>query len=187
VIEVKDRRVVNYLGDYGSYVASVTREIDDAELADGRSGKASGKSPAPPTGPRRAPDKGDRALRKEIATLERTIQRLDAEKRDRQAALLAATDPDEALRLHGDMTAVADKLAAAEERSTRRAQVGTGDRSEKIRTYNAKDNRVTDHRLGRNYSLEPVLAGQLEPLISASVAAEQSRLLEELAAQAAGV
>jgi ATP-binding cassette subfamily F protein 3 len=116
VIEVKDRRVVNYLGDYGSYVASVTREIDDAEAADGRSGKASGKPLAPPAGQGRPPDKGDRALRKEIATLERTIQRLDAEKRDRQAALLAATDPDEALRLHGDMTAVADKLAAAEER-----------------------------------------------------------------------
>ena len=116
VIEVKDRRVVNYLGDYGSYVASVTREIDDAEAADGRSGKAAGKPPAPPAGQGRPPDKGDRALRKEIATLERTIQRLDAEKRDRQAALLAATDPDEALRLHGDMTAVADKLAAAEER-----------------------------------------------------------------------
>jgi ATP-binding cassette subfamily F protein 3 len=116
VIEVKDRRVVNYLGDYGSYVASVTREIDDAEAADGRSGKASGKPPAPPAGQGRSPDKGDRALRKEIATLERTIQRLDAEKRERQAALLTATDPDEALRLHGDMTAVADKLSAAEER-----------------------------------------------------------------------
>jgi peptide chain release factor 1 len=77
--------------------------------------------------------------------------------------------------------------AAAEERSARRAQVGTGDRSEKIRTYNAKDSRVTDHRLGRNFSLEPVLDGQLEPLVHACVAAEQSRQLEELAAQAAGV
>jgi peptide chain release factor 1 len=76
--------------------------------------------------------------------------------------------------------------AAAEERSTRRAQVGTGDRSEKIRTYNAKDNRVTDHRLGRNFSLEPVLQGQLEPLVAACVAAEQGRLLEDLALQAGG-
>ncbi len=116
VIEVKDRRVVNYLGDYGSYVASVTREIDDAEAADGRRAKSPGKPPASPAGTRQPPDKGDRALRKEIATLERTIQRLDAEKRERQAALLTATDPDEALRLHGDMTAVADKLSAAEER-----------------------------------------------------------------------
>jgi len=77
--------------------------------------------------------------------------------------------------------------AAAEERSTRRSQVGTGDRSEKIRTYNAKDNRVTDHRLGRNFSLEPVLNGELEPLVSACVAAEQNRMLEDLAIQAAGV
>jgi peptide chain release factor 1 len=65
--------------------------------------------------------------------------------------------------------------------------VGTGDRSEKIRTYNAKDNRVTDHRLGRNFSLEPVLNGELEPLVSACVAAEQNRMLEDLAIQAAGV
>jgi peptide chain release factor 1 len=77
--------------------------------------------------------------------------------------------------------------ANAEERSARRAQVGTGDRSEKIRTYNAKDSRVTDHRLGRNFSLEPVLEGQLDPLVQASVAAEQSRQLEELAIQAAGI
>ena len=116
VIEVKDRRVVNSLGDYAAYVAAVTREIDDAEAADGRRAKSPGKPPASPAGTRQPPDKGDRALRKEIAALERTIQRLDAEKRDRQAALLTATDPDEALRLHGDMTAVADKLAAAEER-----------------------------------------------------------------------
>jgi len=75
--------------------------------------------------------------------------------------------------------------AASEERDARRAQVGTGDRSEKIRTYNAKDNRVTDHRLGRNFSLDPVLEGQLEPLISACGAAEQGRLLEAMAAQVA--
>ncbi|MFM8494955.1 MAG: ABC transporter C-terminal domain-containing protein, partial [Planctomycetia bacterium] len=77
---------------------------------------APGRPPASPSSTQRPTDRGDRAVRKEIATLERTIQRLDAEKRERQAALLAATDPDDALRLHGDMTAVADKLAAAEER-----------------------------------------------------------------------
>ena len=77
--------------------------------------------------------------------------------------------------------------AAAAESSTRRAQVGSGDRSEKIRTYNYKDNRTTDHRLGRNFALEPVLAGQLGELIGASIAAEQSRQLEELARQASGV
>jgi peptide chain release factor 1 len=75
--------------------------------------------------------------------------------------------------------------ANAEERSARLAQVGTGDRSEKIRTYNYKDNRTTDHRLGRNFSLEPVLNGQLHDLIGACIAADQSRQLEELAEQVA--
>ena len=80
------------------------------------------------------------------------------------------------------------QLAAAEakERSERRSQVGTGDRSEKIRTYNAKDNRVTDHRLGRNFNLDSVLEGQLEPLVSACIAAEQGRQLEALALESAG-
>lgn len=76
--------------------------------------------------------------------------------------------------------------AAAEESSARRAQVGSGDRSEKIRTYNYKDNRITDHRLGRNFSLEPVLEGQLGEVIDGCVAADQRRLLEELAQGAAG-
>ena len=75
--------------------------------------------------------------------------------------------------------------ANAQERSVRLAQVGTGDRSEKIRTYNVKDNRATDHRLGRNFSLEPVLHGDLADLIGACIAADQSRQLEELAERAA--
>jgi peptide chain release factor 1 len=76
--------------------------------------------------------------------------------------------------------------ANAKERSARLAQVGSGDRSEKIRTYNYKDNRTTDHRLGRNFSLEPVLQGQLADLIGACVSADQRRQLEELAEQASG-
>ena len=75
--------------------------------------------------------------------------------------------------------------ANAQERSARLAQVGTGDRSEKIRTYNYKDNRVTDHRLGRNFSLEPVLNGELADVVGACIAADQRRQLEELAASAA--
>jgi peptide chain release factor 1 len=76
--------------------------------------------------------------------------------------------------------------ANAKERSARLAQVGSGDRSEKIRTYNYKDNRTTDHRLGRNFSLEPVLQGQLAELIGACVSADQRRKLEDLALQAGG-
>ena len=78
-----------------------------------------------------------------------------------------------------------EQAAAAErESSDRRAQVGSGDRSEKIRTYNYKDNRTTDHRLGRNFSLEPVLQGQLEDLIGACIAEEQRQKLEALSDQA---
>jgi peptide chain release factor 1 len=73
--------------------------------------------------------------------------------------------------------------ANAQQRSARLAQVGSGDRSEKIRTYNVKDNRTTDHRLGRNFSLEPILNGQLHDLIGACIAADQGRQLEELAEQ----
>jgi peptide chain release factor 1 len=76
--------------------------------------------------------------------------------------------------------------AAAEESSARRAQVGSGDRSEKIRTYNYKDNRLTDHRLGRNFSLEPALNGLLEELIEACIASEQRHQLEQLALEASG-
>ena len=70
--------------------------------------------------------------------------------------------------------------AAARESSDRRAQVGSGDRSEKIRTYNYKDNRTTDHRLGRNFSLDPVLDGQLDDVIGACIAEEQRQKLEAL-------
>jgi peptide chain release factor 1 len=74
--------------------------------------------------------------------------------------------------------------ANASERSARRAQVGTGDRSEKIRTYNAKDNRMTDHRLGRNFSLDPVLEGQMDDVIDACIAEEQRAKLADLSEQA---
>ena len=69
--------------------------------------------------------------------------------------------------------------ANEKERSERLLQVGTGDRSEKIRTYNYKDNRTTDHRLGCNFSLEPVLAGQLDEVIDACIAQEQKRQMEK--------
>jgi ATP-binding cassette subfamily F protein 3 len=121
VVEVKDGRVTNYLGDYGAYLAAVTREIDDAEAGDERrrAGAAGRKPPAPQAGGKqhaRAAGRNERDIRKEIATLERSIAKLDTEKRGLDGPLLAATDPAEALRLHTEMTAVAEKLSAAEER-----------------------------------------------------------------------
>ena len=69
--------------------------------------------------------------------------------------------------------------ANKKERSERLLQVGTGDRSEKIRTYNYKDNRTTDHRLGCNFSLEPILSGQLDEILNACIAQEQKRQMEQ--------
>jgi peptide chain release factor 1 len=64
-------------------------------------------------------------------------------------------------------------------RSTRQAHVGSGDRSEKIRTYNYPQNRVTDHRIGVTVPLkEQVLQGQLSALTDALLAEERRLLLE---------
>ena len=69
----------------------------------------------------------------------------------------------------------------AEVSSMRRSQVGTGSRSEKIRTYNYKDNRVTDHRLGKNFSLAPILEGDVEEIIQSCISQDQQEQLAELA------
>jgi methylase of polypeptide subunit release factors len=67
---------------------------------------------------------------------------------------------------------------AAELSDARRSQVGGGGRSEKIRTYNFKDNRVTDHRIGLTlYKLDRALAGELDEVIDALVADERTRQL----------
>ncbi|MEM0979803.1 MAG: peptide chain release factor 1 [Cyanobacteria bacterium P01_H01_bin.58] len=65
--------------------------------------------------------------------------------------------------------------------SMRRSQVGTGSRSEKIRTYNYKDNRVTDHRLGQNFSLAPALEGDIDVMVQSCISQDQQEQLEELA------
>ena len=71
--------------------------------------------------------------------------------------------------------------AAKDDRdSFRKSQVGAGDRSEKIRTYNFPENRVTDHRIGlTRHDLDGLLNGQLDPLIDAAATAEEARLLAE--------
>ena len=69
---------------------------------------------------------------------------------------------------------------AAELSAERKGQVGGGGRSEKIRTYNFKENRLTDHRIGLTlYKLDKVLAGELDDVVDALVAAEQARRLSE--------
>jgi peptide chain release factor 1 len=76
------------------------------------------------------------------------------------------------------------KLAEQQEAVTsmRRSQVGTGARSEKIRTYNYKDNRVTDHRLSQNFTLGSALEGNIEEIIQACITQDQQERLAQLAA-----
>ncbi|MER3401765.1 MAG: peptide chain release factor 1 [Armatimonadota bacterium] len=63
----------------------------------------------------------------------------------------------------------------------RRTQIGTGERSEKIRTYNFPDRRVTDHRVGLTlHNLEGILDGDIQPFIDALLAEEQAKKLEAL-------
>lgn len=66
----------------------------------------------------------------------------------------------------------------SEREQERRDQVGTGERSEKIRTYNYPQNRVTDHRVNfTSYNLPAVMDGDLDPFIDELATAEQARLL----------
>ncbi|MFQ5924750.1 MAG: peptide chain release factor 1 [Dehalococcoidia bacterium] len=63
----------------------------------------------------------------------------------------------------------------------RRSQVGTGERSEKIRTYNFPQGRVSDHRIGLTlHNLENILGGELDPIIDALATDDQTKRLEEV-------
>ena len=63
--------------------------------------------------------------------------------------------------------------------SARKSQVGTGDRSERIRTYNYPQGRVTDHRIGLTlYSLESFLSGDLDEMIDALITADTAEKLK---------
>ncbi len=66
---------------------------------------------------------------------------------------------------------------------TRRTQIGSGDRSEKIRTYNYPQNRVTDHRINLNlYSLDKIMLGEMDGLVEAMINLGKEEKIKELAA-----
>ena len=73
--------------------------------------------------------------------------------------------------------------AHGSEADLRKSMVGSGDRSERIRTYNVPQNRVTDHRLTgevKNFNIDQIINGDLDPLIDALVTADQAeKLLRE--------
>ena len=71
-----------------------------------------------------------------------------------------------------------ERKQQAEQAAVRKAQVGSGGRAEKIRTYNFPQDRVTDHRVGVSARLEDVLAGDLDEFTEALTADAQRRALE---------
>lgn len=94
-------------------------------------------------------------------------ERSQYKNKDRALSILRA-------RLYAQKQAEQDAAIA----SNRRAQVGSGDRSEKIRTYNFPQSRLTDHRIGLSiYRLEDVMNGDLDAVLDALSAAEQAAIL----------
>eukprot|EP00568_Trieres_chinensis_P005158 CAMPEP_0183300394 /NCGR_PEP_ID=MMETSP0160_2-20130417/6836_1 /TAXON_ID=2839 ORGANISM="Odontella Sinensis, Strain Grunow 1884" /NCGR_SAMPLE_ID=MMETSP0160_2 /ASSEMBLY_ACC=CAM_ASM_000250 /LENGTH=425 /DNA_ID=CAMNT_0025462803 /DNA_START=40 /DNA_END=1317 /DNA_ORIENTATION=+ len=74
-----------------------------------------------------------------------------------------------------------------EERERRGSQVGTGGRSEKIRTYNWKDSRCSDHRLGQNFPLSQFLNSDIGPMIDAMIIKDQEEKLRQLSEESVSV
>ena len=82
--------------------------------------------------------------------------------------------------LRARLLAEAQEQAAREASDARRSQVRTVDRSERIRTYNFPENRISDHRVGfKAYNLDQVLDGELDAVIDACVEADQASRLSE--------
>jgi len=113
VIEVAAGRVVQYPGTYRQYVERMSAEIDAAEAVRPAAPPAGG----PPESKRRQTDANtERKLRKQLAAVEKTVARLDGEKQQVNERLLTVTDADDAVKLHAELTAISEQLAAAEDR-----------------------------------------------------------------------
>ncbi|WP_168564357.1 ABC-F family ATP-binding cassette domain-containing protein [Crateriforma spongiae] len=123
VVEVRDGRVKVYFGDYDEYLQSVEGEIDAEErernVANAKSGKQNagkGKSGKTTATDYRRSQQENRKVEKEIKNLEKKIARLDDEKKKLNEQLLTETDPDQAVKLHEQITDIDQQLTEAEER-----------------------------------------------------------------------
>ncbi len=111
VIEVASGRVVHYPGSYDRYVEKIEQEVDDAEGL-----RAPQHKTGPSHGARQSNSAQDaRKRRKAIASLEKTVARLDAERQKKRSLMAEVTDPKEAMQLHSDLETVEKDLAAAED------------------------------------------------------------------------
>ena len=104
-----------------------------------------------------------------------TEHKSQAQNKERAWALLRSTLYEaERAKQHANLT------------STRKAMMGSGDRSQRIRTYNFPQNRCTDHRLGgegggeKNFNLDQIMAGHMGPLIKALLDLDKQQRLDEL-------
>ena len=74
----------------------------------------------------------------------------------------------------------------AEEAAVKKQMIGSGDRSQRIRTYNFPQNRCTDHRLkgqgveGANYNLDRIISGDLDEMVDALIASDRAQRLASL-------
>ncbi len=85
--------------------------------------------------------------------------------------------------LRARLYAIEQEKRAKELGSSRLAQVGSGERAEKIRTYNFPQDRITDHRIGQNFSNIPaVLDGDLDRIIDALTVADNAERLQAVSA-----
>ncbi len=116
IIEVRDGRVVNYLGDYESYLYSVTREIEEGERETAAQMSKPPKELIKAKPAAKTARRGEQELRKEIYNVEKSIAKLDEQKKLANSQLLASSDPKEALKLHHELSEVAKQLSAAEDR-----------------------------------------------------------------------